>query len=952
MSLQLLRARVLLLFALSAWVVAVAGAPALADPNDPPESGMLFAAGMYTGATDLFIFWEPPDDWHNTTRCADTVIGLSYGIINWDDQTNTAGGSRYDPNVAAVALRNQRWDPFDPNFPDDGYERFGHWRAGHGDDPCYRTRGVARYDNDSFLLLSTQRGRTVNANGARPPSLMQLEYRADEATDEQYVINYMDQVNYQLRAACAPFGWDGQYYQWGPEPDPNLSYTVGDWTWTGGGVTGRLQIADSTKISKLWRWNDDPSEPLRAYQTFDIDENFKYVDDGYGGTTGTGTFYQSTVYRTERDPGYWADSSAIDLAVFYGETENIIYTTQFEGRIYKMVGAKNLGYRRKAGQPAAGGAIAGHNWAEPIVAPSGAVYVTDFDSGLPTIGDDPSGPYGPGVSVTEQFNEDPNNPGSGDPVVPDRHYMGLAVDAGGRVFAVSERIVDTGSGEPIEALFAGSTGVVANADPNAPDPNLPGYTLTDTQAAPFGQDNVGDKIILISGSGINDPTQIYQIVAVAGATIAQLDTDPGDSGGVADVSYRVYPAGNADPQGRTAGTWTSEAFVDVYQPDGSLDASIDLNALTMHNGVGQIGELFAYGASSEIDGFVVKGDVEVDPGIVYGVPWPDLGGGAIDPPGDYVTRLWICGAGGDGSSATYDGMGIIVVDVEFGVDNTVVAARFKGGIDDNETPVGTFHQGDYKDIGFMPFDMWQNASDMEFDGYGGMVYVGGRGQNDNRYLGFKPGKVALAVAHMEQEAREYGDGLVNASGFPLYMNLYGYGTDFGLTFENVPLVNAGAQRRRQLVASDPPADGTLCKTQNNVILLTFDAPIVLPDGGAPALSIFGGGWEEGDAFTYSIEPGGVTLKAVEEGPMLTDRTWYQITPAAGFAVPPFALDLCTLFGDANNSGRVTTADYSEVKSHMTEHTDGRADLNGSGRVTTADYSVVKSHIGNRRPAKP
>ena len=153
-----------------------------------------------------------------------------------------------------------------------------------------------------------------------------------------------------------------------------------------------------------------------------------------------------------------------------------------------------------------------------------------------------------------------------------------------------------------------------------------------------------------------------------------------------------------------------------------------------------------------------------------------------------------------------------------------------------------------------------------------------------------------------------------------------------------------------LVTSEPTADGTLPKTQNNVILLTFDKSIALPTG--PALSIFGGGFEEGGAFAYSIEPDGVTLKAVEQGPMLTDQTWYQITPAVGFAVEPFAFDVCTLVGDANNSGRVTTADYSEVKAHMSEYTDARYDLNGSGRVTTADYSVVKSHMGGRTPAKP
>ena len=154
-----------------------------------------------------------------------------------------------------------------------------------------------------------------------------------------------------------------------------------------------------------------------------------------------------------------------------------------------------------------------------------------------------------------------------------------------------------------------------------------------------------------------------------------------------------------------------------------------------------------------------------------------------------------------------------------------------------------------------------------------------------------------------------------------------------------------------LVSSDPPADGTLCKSQNNVILVTFDADITLPVG-QPALSIFGGGFEEGGAFAYSVEPDGVTLKAVEEGPILTDQTWYHVTPTAGFEVESFAFDLCTLIGDANNSGRVTTADYSEVKLRMGEYTDARYDLNGSGRVTTADYSVVKANLGHRAPAKP
>jgi len=155
-----------------------------------------------------------------------------------------------------------------------------------------------------------------------------------------------------------------------------------------------------------------------------------------------------------------------------------------------------------------------------------------------------------------------------------------------------------------------------------------------------------------------------------------------------------------------------------------------------------------------------------------------------------------------------------------------------------------------------------------------------------------------------------------------------------------------------LLASEPPADGTLPKTQNNLMWLTFSGAIALPGG--PALSVvpLGGGADVGASFDYSVEPDGVTLKAVEQATVLTNQTWYQVTPAAGLNVQPFALDVCTLIGDCNGSGRVTTADYSCVKATLAQRGDVREDLNGSARVTTADYSVVKSHLGDRAPVKP
>jgi len=158
-----------------------------------------------------------------------------------------------------------------------------------------------------------------------------------------------------------------------------------------------------------------------------------------------------------------------------------------------------------------------------------------------------------------------------------------------------------------------------------------------------------------------------------------------------------------------------------------------------------------------------------------------------------------------------------------------------------------------------------------------------------------------------------------------------------------------------LVASDPPDGGTLPKTQANVIRLTFSWAIVLPTSPALQIEPIGGGADVGDQFDYSLETTSVaddSLKAVEVGSVLANLTWYRVTPAAGLDVEPFALDLCVLIGDANGSGRITTADYAEIKEHMGEYTDARYDLNGSGRVTTADYSVVKANMGDRTPTKP
>jgi len=158
-----------------------------------------------------------------------------------------------------------------------------------------------------------------------------------------------------------------------------------------------------------------------------------------------------------------------------------------------------------------------------------------------------------------------------------------------------------------------------------------------------------------------------------------------------------------------------------------------------------------------------------------------------------------------------------------------------------------------------------------------------------------------------------------------------------------------------LVSSEPPADGTLPKTQNNFISLTFDRAIMLPVGVNPLTITEIGGADVTDRFAYQLDtndPSGATLKAIENGVQLANQTWYRVTPGADLCAQFFVLDVCTLRGDCNNSGRLTVADYSCVKAEIGERSGVRADLNGSDRVTVADYSVVKAYLGDRQPEKP
>jgi hypothetical protein len=123
----------------------------------------------------------------------------------------------------------------------------------------------------------------------------------------------------------------------------------------------------------------------------------------------------------------------------------------------------------------------------------------------------------------------------------------------------------------------------------------------------------------------------------------------------------------------------------------------------------------------------------------------------------------------------------------------------------------------------------------------------------------------------------------------------------------------------------------------------------------PALRIvpIAGGPDQGPSFTYVVQPDGVTLKAKENGEVLTNLVWYRISPAYRFPVVPFTLDVCTLRGDADGNGIVLAQDYFPVKNHLFEVTDcARYDLDGNGQVLANDYFAVKNHLFQCKPPKP
>ena len=176
-------------------------------------------------------------------------------------------------------------------------------------------------------------------------------------------------------------------------------------------------------------------------------------------------------------------------------------------------------------------------------------------------------------------------------------------------------------------------------------------------------------------------------------------------------------------------------------------------------------------------------------------------------------------------------------------------------------------------------------------------------------------------------------------------------------------VRWGSSRDANLDSSEPADQGSLWRTQHNVIRLTFDGNIGTPSPGQVLIQeLLGGGGFGGDlssSFIFSVEDSGGfprVLRIEENGSVLIDRTWYGIRNTGGWSgVAPFEVQYVVQVGDATGEGMVQVNDWAMVNAYVPNFDaldNDRSDMNGDGYVLYFDSSVTVAKIPSMPVPKP
>ncbi len=173
-----------------------------------------------------------------------------------------------------------------------------------------------------------------------------------------------------------------------------------------------------------------------------------------------------------------------------------------------------------------------------------------------------------------------------------------------------------------------------------------------------------------------------------------------------------------------------------------------------------------------------------------------------------------------------------------------------------------------------------------------------------------------------------------------------------LTGGTVDLKVAAPPPGCDLIASNPADSGSLWRSAKNIVRLTFNCPIpainpgdviirTMPMGCAFGADLSGG-------FAIAVDPADPNvLKIVENGTVLTHRTWYRIETNNWAGVGDFKVDYLLQIGDCTFDKFVTPADLSCINTEAAipgmKPDDARCDIDGNRFCTPADLSNSNSH---------
>ena len=165
-----------------------------------------------------------------------------------------------------------------------------------------------------------------------------------------------------------------------------------------------------------------------------------------------------------------------------------------------------------------------------------------------------------------------------------------------------------------------------------------------------------------------------------------------------------------------------------------------------------------------------------------------------------------------------------------------------------------------------------------------------------------------------------------------------------------------------LTGAAPADQGTLWRTAQNIVRLTFDGNLpAAPAAGQIVIQelLAGGGFgpDLAAGFTFTIDTDPKVLKIRETATSLTHRKWYAIRNTGGWTgVANFEVQYVVLMGDVDNNGFVQNLDAGAIYpnvSPLPKPDDYRYDVDGNGFCQNLDAGGVFPRVSPLpKPAKP